>query len=373
MHVMDGKPTQDTTLDDALAALRRGEAIGLPTETVYGLAADAHDPEAVRRIYELKGRPSDHPLIVHVADAVTASRWAGDWPEAAEALADAFWPGPLTLILPRAANVSDEVTGGQDTVGLRVPSHPVAHALLRAFDGGVAAPSANRFGHLSPTTAQHVRDEFGAAVPVVLDGGDCEIGLESTIVDLSGEAPRILRPGAISRPEIEAVIGPVAEGQDSDGPRVSGTLASHYAPRASVEVLARAPLVARFHELAKREHKVAALLRGQPFKVGFRTSPFFAMEILEPAERAGVPSGFTQLRLDVAIALAIAPQGNSVVLVPDRQMAKPEFLEWIQGVGFACAELDALGHTVQVFVQTTLDVEQDEMGAYVTSVKPARL
>ena len=263
---MEGETTRAATLDDALAALRRGEAIGLPTETVYGLAADAHDPAAVRRIYELKGRPSDHPLIVHVADAVTASRWAGDWPEAAEALADAFWPGPLTLILPRAANVPDEVTGGQDTVGLRVPAHPVAQALLRAFEGGVAAPSANRFGRLSPTTAAHVREEFGDAVPIILDGGECEIGLESTIVDLSGETPRILRPGKISRPEIEDVIGPVAEGKDGDSPRASGTLASHYAPRAGVEVLARAPLVARYHELAKRGHKVAALLRGQPFK-----------------------------------------------------------------------------------------------------------
>jgi L-threonylcarbamoyladenylate synthase len=263
---MDGKTTRASTLDDALAALRRGEAIGLPTETVYGLAADAHDPAAVRRIYELKGRPSDHPLIVHVADAVTASRWAGDWPEAAEALAEAFWPGPLTLILPRAANVPDEVTGGQDSVGLRVPAHPVAQALLKAFEGGVAAPSANRFGRLSPTTAAHVREEFGDAVPIVLDGGECEIGLESTIVDLSTDTPRILRPGKISRPEIEEVIGPVAEGKDGDSPRASGTLASHYAPRASVEVLARAPLVARYHELAKRGQKVAALLRGQPFK-----------------------------------------------------------------------------------------------------------
>jgi len=263
---MDGKSPQSANLDEALAAIRRGEAIGLPTETVYGLAADAHDPEAVKRIYALKGRPSEHPLIVHVADAVTASRWAGAWPKAAEALAEAFWPGPLTLILPRAANVPDEVTGGQDTVGLRVPAHPLALALLRAFEGGLAAPSANRFGHLSPTTAQHVRDEFGSAVPLVLDGGACEVGLESTIVDLSGESPRILRPGKISRPEIEAVIGPVAEGSDGDSPRASGTLASHYAPKAGVEVLARAPLVARYYELAKRGRQVAALLRGQPFK-----------------------------------------------------------------------------------------------------------
>ena len=245
---MDGKTTRAATLDDALAALRRGEPIGLPTETVYGLAADAHDPAAIRRIYELKGRPSDHPLIVHVADAVTASRWAGDWPEAAEALADAFWPGPLTLILPRAANVPDEVTGGQDTVGLRVPAHPVAQALLRAFEGGVAAPSANRFGRLSPTTAAHVREEFGDAVAVILDGGECEIGLESTIVDLSTDTPRILRPGKISRPEIEAVIGPVAEGKDGDGPRASGTLASHYAPSARVQLMDAADLLAALQQ-----------------------------------------------------------------------------------------------------------------------------
>ena len=155
----------------ALAALRRGEAIGLPTETVYGLAADAGNDAAVRNIFALKGRPADHPLIVHIADASQLDHWAKDIPENARLLADAFWPGPLTLILKKRDDVPNIVTGGQDSIGLRCPAHPVALALLRAFGGGLAAPSANRFGHVSPTSAQHVRDEFGASVPIVLDGG----------------------------------------------------------------------------------------------------------------------------------------------------------------------------------------------------------
>ncbi|MBP6626671.1 MAG: threonylcarbamoyl-AMP synthase, partial [Arenimonas sp.] len=193
-------------LDEALAALRRGEAIGLPTETVYGLAADASRPDAVRRIFALKGRPADHPLIVHIAGADQIERWARDVPEAARTLAAAFWPGPLTLILRKRDDVPEEVTGGQDTVGLRCPAHPLALALLQAFGGGLAAPSANRFGHVSPTTAAHVREEFGAEVPVVLDGGDCVVGIESTIVDLSGGTPRILRPGRITHAQIHALL-----------------------------------------------------------------------------------------------------------------------------------------------------------------------
>ncbi len=244
-----------STLDEALAALRRGEAIGLPTETVYGLAADASRPDAVRRIFALKGRPADHPLIVHIAGADQIERWARDVPEAARALAAAFWPGPLTLILRKRDEVPDEVTGGQATVGLRCPAHPLALALLRAFDGGLAAPSANRFGHVSPTTAAHVREEFGAAVPVVLDGGDCVVGIESTIVDLSGGAPRILRPGRITHAQIEAVAGAVGEGSDAASPRASGTLDAHYAPRTALLLLPREALVAEArqqHALGKR-------------------------------------------------------------------------------------------------------------------------
>jgi len=246
----------------ALAALRRGEAIGLPTETVYGLAADASRPDAVRRIFALKGRPADHPLIVHVADAGQLDRWARVVPDAARILAAAFWPGPLTLILCKQPGVPDEVTGGQATVGLRCPSHPMALALLQAFDGGLAAPSANRFGHVSPTTAAHVRDEFGDAVPVVLDGGECEVGIESTILDLSGGTPRILRPGRITRAQIEALVGNVAEGGDDQSPRASGTLDAHYAPRTALLLLPRDALVAEARQQEALGKRVAVLALG---------------------------------------------------------------------------------------------------------------
>lgn len=229
-------------LANAVAALRAGEVIGLPTETVYGLAADAMNPAAVARIFALKGRPPDHPLIVHIAGAEVLPRFARAIPDSARQLAAAFWPGPLTLILPRQANVPNAVTGGQDSVGLRAPAHPLAQQVLRAFDGGIAAPSANRFGRISATCAEHVREEFGAQVPLVLDGGPCRIGIESSIVDLSTPLARILRPGAISRAQIEAVIGPLAIGADADSPRASGTLAAHYAPRTPLQVLPRAAI-----------------------------------------------------------------------------------------------------------------------------------
>ena len=226
----------------AVEALRRGDVIGLPTETVYGLAADARNADAVRSIFAIKGRPADHPLIVHIADANELPQWAIDIPSTAHRLANAFWPGPLTLILRKQPSVPDVVTGGQDTVGLRCPAHPLARELLRRFGGGLAAPSANRFGRISPTSAQHVRDEFGDAVPLVLDGGDSDVGIESTIVDLSGETARILRPGGISREQIEQAIGPVAIGGHAHSPRASGTLEAHYAPRTPMLLLARAAL-----------------------------------------------------------------------------------------------------------------------------------
>ena len=246
-------------MGQALAALRRGDVIGLPTETVYGLAADASRPEAVRRIFELKGRPADHPLIVHVANAGQLGRWARDIPEAAQVLAKAFWPGPLTLILRKQPGVPDEVTGGQSTVGLRCPAHPIALALLHEFDGGLAAPSANRFGHVSPTTAAHEREEFGDAVAVVLDGGDCEVGIESTILDLSGETPRILRPGRITHAQIEALVGPVAQGGDAQSPRASGTLEAHYAPRTALLLMPRDALAAEARQQEALGKRVAVL------------------------------------------------------------------------------------------------------------------
>ncbi|MDB5802170.1 MAG: sua5 [Rhodocyclales bacterium] len=220
----------------AAALLRAGELVALPTETVYGLGADASNPQAVAKIFAAKGRPADHPLIVHLADADSMIHWAREIPKEAIAIARAFWPGPLTLILKKEADVSDIVTGGQDTVGLRVPDHPVALALLRAFSsdgGGIAAPSANRFGRISPTTAQHVADDLGDAVGMILDGGACQVGIESTILDLSRGEPVILRPGMIGADAIAAVIGrrPRLPQQTDDAPRVSGALAAHYAPR----------------------------------------------------------------------------------------------------------------------------------------------
>jgi len=248
-----------TALDEALAALRRGEAIGMPTETVYGLAADASSPEAVRGIFALKGRPADHPLIVHVADAGQLDTWAREVPDAARKLAAAFWPGPLTLILRKQPEVPDEVTGGQSTVGLRCPAHPLALALLRGFGGGLAAPSANRFGHISPTTAAHVREEFGDAVPVVLDGGECEVGIESTILDLSGDIPRVLRPGRITHAQLEAIVGEVAQGAGRDSPRASGTLEAHYAPRTPLLMLPRAALKEEARQQETLGKRVAVL------------------------------------------------------------------------------------------------------------------
>ncbi|KAB2967108.1 L-threonylcarbamoyladenylate synthase [Zoogloea sp.] len=240
----------------AVALLRQGELVALPTETVYGLGADALNPAAVAKIFAAKGRPSDHPLIVHLPDAEQLLDWARDVPREAIALARAFWPGPLTLILRKEEGVPDLVTGGQDTVGLRVPNHPVALELLRAFGGGVAAPSANRFGRISPTTAEHVRQELGERVPLILEGGPCQVGLESTILDLSRDVPVILRPGAIGVDDIARVIGRRPRLKDEVGqasehghaPRVSGSLAAHYAPRTPLELLPLDEIVARMGE-----------------------------------------------------------------------------------------------------------------------------
>ena len=223
----------------AVQLLRQGELVALPTETVYGLGADALNPDAVAKIFAAKGRPSDHPLIVHLADASQIMTWAREVPKDAIALARAFWPGPLTLILKRDESVPDLVTGGQDTVGLRVPNHPVALELLRAFGSGVAAPSANRFGRISPTTAAHVATEFGDDL-LVLDGGPCDVGIESTIVDCTRGVPVLLRPGAISREQIAAVCGmqPLSKEElPALTPRASGTLEAHYAPAAKVRLM----------------------------------------------------------------------------------------------------------------------------------------
>ncbi|MEN9646344.1 MAG: hypothetical protein RL238_3013 [Actinomycetota bacterium] len=220
-------------VDQALDVIRAGGLVAIPTETVYGLAADASNDAAVRRIFAAKGRPADHPLIVHVARPEQLGDWAAEVPTAAAVLADTCWPGPLTLLVPKAAHVLPVVTGRRDTVGVRVPAHPLTTELLERFGGGLAAPSANRFGMVSPTTAQHVRDDLGDLVDFVLDGGPCPIGVESTIVDCSVAPPQILRPGGIPSEQVAALLG--GDLAEASGPsRASGMLASHYAPNARV-------------------------------------------------------------------------------------------------------------------------------------------
>jgi L-threonylcarbamoyladenylate synthase len=262
-------------LDRAVALLRAGELVAFPTETVYGLGADASSPQAVAKIFAAKGRPADHPLIVHLPGADALDRWARDIPEAAYRLAAAFWPGPLTLILKRADHVTEAVTGGQDTVGLRVPDHRLALALLRAFGGeegkGLAAPSANRFGRISPTTAAHVREELGDRVAAILDGGPCVVGIESTIVDLSGDAPHILRPGAISAAALAQVLGVApatleggAPDTTSGTPRHSGSMAAHYAPRTPLRLVEADALASFAQQALQHEQRCAVLARTTP-------------------------------------------------------------------------------------------------------------
>lgn len=220
----------EQTIAHAAELLRQGKLVAMPTETVYGLGADASNPDAVGKIFKAKGRPADHPLIVHIASAAQMSDWAEPIPAAALRLAEAFWPGPLTMIFHKKANVPSAVTGGQDTVALRVPDSPVALRLLNAFAGGIAAPSANRFGRISPTQARHVAEELGDAVDCILDGGACTVGVESTIIDLTDSQPTILRPGRITRSQLEAVLQTAVALNSQHKIRAPGMLASHYAP-----------------------------------------------------------------------------------------------------------------------------------------------
>ena len=274
-----GVPTKKQ-ITDAANALVCGELVVMPTETVYGLAADGTNESAVKRIFAAKGRPADHPLIVHVPKGDDLSQWAKRIPSHVAPLIAAFWPGPLTLILKKTDAIPDVVTGGQNTVGLRCPAHPVARALLKAFakygSGIVAAPSANRFGHVSPTTAAHVLSEFGDLINgdektppkkriTLLDGGACDVGIESTILDLSGKEPVLLRPGAISAEDIARVIGVMPKSRDtaqrSNGavPRVSGDLAAHYAPNTPLQLLPTAALLREVDALLAAAKRVAVL------------------------------------------------------------------------------------------------------------------
>jgi len=246
-------------IERAADVLRAGGVVAFPTETVYGLGADASSAAAIAKIYALKGRPSDHPVIVHLASSTQLGDWARAIPAAATLLAARFWPGPLTLVLQRKATVLDAVTGGQDTVAVRVPSHPVAQALLRAFGGGVAAPSANRFGRVSATTAEHVRAEFGAAVDVVLDGGACDVGIESTIVDVSGAHPTLLRPGGVSLAALESTLGEPLALASRAAPRAPGTLAAHYAPTTPLMLVDADVAPELVRSLVRQEKKIAVL------------------------------------------------------------------------------------------------------------------
>lgn len=305
--------SQPSDILAAADALRRGELVGMPTETVYGLAADARNPDAVRGIFAAKGRPADHPLIVHLGSLDQVDAWAIEVPQAARRLMQAFWPGPLTLVLRKSTHVDPVITGGQDTVGLRVPSHPVAQALLQAFGGAVAAPSANRFGRISPTTAEHVRSEFPQGVAAILDGGPSAVGLESTIVDLSGARPRLLRPGSIPASAIEALVGPLARPGDAEGPRASGRLAAHYAPGKPLALVAPSE-VDRYRSEAGAD---IAWLVGGPLPQGC------AGESL-PADPVGYGRGLYAAlrRLDAGpaarIAVVLPPAGEDWAAVHDR-------------------------------------------------------
>jgi L-threonylcarbamoyladenylate synthase len=252
------------SIAQAAELLRAGELVAFPTETVYGLGADASNADAVRKIFAAKGRPADHPLIVHLYDTSALRHWARDIPASAAKLAARFWPGPLTLILPRASCVADVVTGAQDSVGVRVPSHPVARSLLAAFGGGVAAPSANRFGRISPTTARHVADDLGRAVAMIVDGGACTLGIESTIVSCIDEEPVVLRPGAIRPADLARALGRAPAARGGPVPRASGTLAVHYAPRTPATLVSAGALQSELGRLVARGQRAAVLARTAP-------------------------------------------------------------------------------------------------------------
>ena len=302
-------------MGDAAGVLMSGGLVAFPTETVYGLGADACNAAAVARIYSVKGRPADHPLIVHVASMDALGDWAADVPAYAIALARDYWPGPMTLVLVRSELAGDFITGGQDTVGVRVPNHPVALGLLEAFaragGKGVAAPSANRFGNVSPTTAQAVSDELSdglAMSDVILDGGACAVGVESTIIDCTGHAPKILRPGAITEEMIEHSTGLGILAADGVVIRVSGSLESHYSPKATV-VLDQSPFVGQgFIAMADVASADGVVRLASP-----RTHEEFA-SILYSALRAADEQGLNTI-------VVAQPEGNGIAIaIRDRLM-----------------------------------------------------
>ena len=316
MRIVSASPA---AIARAAEHLRAGDLVAFPTETVYGLGAAAGNREAVEKIFAAKGRPANHPLIVHLSDPSHVSRWAREFPDGARALAAAFWPGPLTLILPRTDRAADFVTGGQDSVGLRVPSHPVARELLATFGDGIAAPSANRFGRISPTTAQHVVDDLGAAVALILDGGACAVGIESTIVAFVDGYPVLLRPGGIAVGELARALGKVPRAPDEHAPRASGTLAVHYAPRTPATLVSPDALRAELVQLEGRDEDVAVLARTVA-----RPADFEDVWIRAPADAAAYAHDlYANLRtLDAAnadvILIEAPPEGDAWIAVRDR-------------------------------------------------------
>ncbi|MFC3031575.1 L-threonylcarbamoyladenylate synthase [Pseudoalteromonas fenneropenaei] len=285
-------------LNQAAELLQQGELVAVPTETVYGLAADARQPEAVAKIFHAKGRPADHPLIVHIADVAELSEWTTTVPAYAHTLAAAFWPGPLTFILPKAPHVSDIVTGGHPSVGVRCPSHPLMLALLKQLGTGLAAPSANPYKKISPTTAEQVLYGLNGKISAVLDGGACEVGLESTIVDLTTDTPRILRAGPITRQQLEAVLGCTVEQPKQHSEAVSGNVKAHYQPNTPLLVLPQAELLAKLHTANEKtavmyySEQVALQVQGQTLltlklaadKARYAQSLYYALHQLDQSE-----------------------------------------------------------------------------------------
>jgi L-threonylcarbamoyladenylate synthase len=300
----------------AVDVLRAGGLVAFPTETVYGLGADASSVDAVHRLFAVKRRPADHPVIVHLGDVSQLGDWARVVPEAAARLAAACWPGPLTVIVPRAARVAEAVTGGLDTVGLRVPDQPLALELLRAFGGGMAAPSANRFGRVSPTTAADVRADLGDDVDVVLDGGPCRVGVESTIVDCSGDRPAIVRLGGVTRDRIEELLDTTVPLLSDGEVRAPGTLASHYAPRARVELVDDGDLAARAAAVLARGERVGV--------IGAVAEAAGVVTLGAPADAGTYAHDLYRMLRDadaqsLDVVLAVAPRGSGIAAaVADR-------------------------------------------------------
>ncbi len=288
----------------AVAVLRAGGVVALPTETVYGLAADVANPAAVARVYAIKGRPADHPLIVHAHGLDALAGYAAEITPALRALAARFWPGPLTAIVERGPRTPRTVTGGQDTVAVRVPDHPLALAVLAGFGGALAAPSANRFGHVSPTSAEHVRADLGDAVDLIVDGGPARVGVESTIVDLTGAVPAVLRAGAITPSQLGDALGRPVVGRVGGAVRAPGTLASHYAPRARVVLVAAPERDAEAHRRAAAGERVALL--------ALPDDPAVAARTLYGALRALDADGYD------AILASLPPDDEANAAVRDR-------------------------------------------------------